>query len=138
MGYDATILKISYLYFVFAHLFYYITPDYIDSEDDIVNDYSESLLVHFRRVESLKKDAVDYVSIDLNRRQLCDLELLLNRAYYPLMGYLTKSDYDSVLDQMRLSDGTLWPISCTLPFHLAAIASFETGRPPVFQNARPC
>lgn len=75
-----------------------------------MNDYSESLLVHFRRVESLKKDAVDYYSIDLNKRQLCDLELLLNRAYYPLRGYLNKSEYESVLTDMRLSDGTLWPI----------------------------
>jgi|SaaInlV_200m_DNA_3_1039701.scaffolds.fasta_scaffold155118_1 hypothetical protein len=44
-------------------------------------DYSESLLVHFRRVESLKEAALDYPSISLNKRQLCDLELLLNRAW---------------------------------------------------------
>jgi len=44
-------------------------------------DYSESLLVHFRRVKSLKEAALDYPSISLNKRQLCDLELLLNRAW---------------------------------------------------------
>ena len=69
-------------------------------------DYSESLLVHFRRVESLKEAALDYPSISLDKRQLCDLELLLNRAFYPLRGYMTRADYDSVLQDMRLADGT--------------------------------
>jgi sulfate adenylyltransferase len=77
-------------------------------------DYSESLLVHFRRVESLKEAALDYPSISLNKRQLCDLELLLNRAFYPLRGYLNRAGYESVLDKMRLTDGTLWPIPVCL------------------------
>ena len=77
-------------------------------------DYSESLLVHFRRVESLKEAALDYPSISLNKRQLCDLELLLNRAFYPLRGYLNQADYHSVLKEMRLADGTLWPIPVCL------------------------
>ena len=54
------------------------------------HDYSESLLVHFRRIESLKEAAIGYPSILLNKRQLCDLELLLNRAFYPLQGYLNQ------------------------------------------------
>ena len=69
-------------------------------------DYSESLLVHFRCVESLKEAALDYPSISLDKRQLCDLELLLNRAFYPLRGYMTRADYHSVLQEMRLTDGT--------------------------------
>jgi sulfate adenylyltransferase len=76
--------------------------------------YSESLLVHFRRAEDLKKDAVSYPYIDLNKRQLCDLELLLNRAFYPLAGYLNQEDYESVLAHMRLADNTLWPIPICL------------------------
>lgn len=78
------------------------------------NDYSESLLVHFRRIESLKEAAVSYPSVLMNPRQLCDLELLLNRAFYPLTGYLKQSDYESVLERMRLADGTLWPIPVCL------------------------
>ena len=79
-----------------------------------MNDYSESLLVHFRRSETLKKEALGLPSYDLNLRQLCDLELLLNRAFYPLDGYLGKADYLSVLETMRLSDGTVWPIPICL------------------------
>jgi sulfate adenylyltransferase len=77
-------------------------------------DHSENLLVHFRRIEDLKNQALDYPSIELNSRQLCDLELLLNRAFYPLKGYLNRQDYESVLDTMRLADGTVWPIPICL------------------------
>ncbi|MFW6324820.1 MAG: bifunctional sulfate adenylyltransferase/adenylylsulfate kinase, partial [Desulfovibrionales bacterium] len=76
--------------------------------------YADTLLVHFRRVESIKKMAVDLPAIDLNERQLCDLEMLLNRAFYPLEGFLCREDYDSVLTSMRLSDGSLWPMPICL------------------------
>ena len=41
-------------------------------------------------MESLRAEAVQYDSIHLNRRQLCNVELLLNRAFYPLTGYLNR------------------------------------------------
>ncbi|MEW6518547.1 MAG: bifunctional sulfate adenylyltransferase/adenylylsulfate kinase [Thermodesulfobacteriota bacterium] len=79
-----------------------------------MNDYSESLLVHFRRSEALKQEAIGLPSFDLNLRQLCDLELLLNRAFYPLDGYLNQADYQSVLAHMRLTDHTVWPMPICL------------------------
>jgi sulfate adenylyltransferase len=75
---------------------------------------SESLLVHFRRAEHLKKSTLSCPFIDLSSRQLCDLELLLNRAFYPLEGFLCQEDYESVLSRMRLANGTLWPMPVTL------------------------
>ncbi len=77
-------------------------------------DYSESLLVHFRRVEKLREEALDYQAIDLSSRQLCDLELLLNRGFFPLGGYLESKDYNSVVETMRLVDGTVWPMPICL------------------------
>ena len=93
------------------------------------HDYSESLLVHFRRIESLKEAAVGYPSVNLNKRQLCDLELLLNRAFYPLTGYLGREDYESVLDGMRLTDGTVWPMPVCLDVSEEMARSLEVGRP---------
>lgn len=58
--------------------------------------------------------AVEYVSWDLTQRQLCDIELLLNGGFSPLEGFLGRADYERVVEEMRLSDGTLWPIPITL------------------------
>jgi sulfate adenylyltransferase len=77
-------------------------------------EYSDSLIVHFRRTEQLRRDAMRLGSIDLTSRQLYDLEGLLNRACYPLSGYLGREDYQSVLERMRLTDGTLWPMPICL------------------------
>lgn len=77
-------------------------------------EYSESLIVHFRRAEQLRNEAVDLPSLDLNSRQLYDLESLLNRGFYPLTGYLGRDDYERVVEEMRLADGTLWPMPICL------------------------
>lgn len=91
-------------------------------------DYGESLLVHFRYGETLRLKAQGCLGIDLNQRQLCDLELLLNRAFYPLSGYLDRDDYESVLDSMRLVDGTPWPIPICLDVNEKIALSLASGQ----------
>jgi sulfate adenylyltransferase len=92
------------------------------------NDYAESLLVHFRRAESLREEALGLASLDCNSRQICDLELLLNRAYYPLKGYNSRDDYEAVLTGMRLADGTLWPMPVCLDVPEKLAASLKPGQ----------
>lgn len=58
--------------------------------------------------------AKDYKSWDLTERQLCDLELLLCGAFSPLEGFLTRQEYEKVIEGMRLPSGLLWPIPITL------------------------
>ena len=72
------------------------------------------LLVDETRADELKAASVDFESIDLTARQMCDLELLLNGGFSPLRGFLNRADYESVRDTMRLTDGTLWPMPITL------------------------
>jgi len=91
--------------------------------------HSENLLVHFRRIEELKDAALNYQSVELNRRQLCDLELLLNRAFYPLTGYLNREDYEGVLDRKRLVDGTLWPMPIYLDVSGKIAHTLDLGQP---------
>ncbi|MEF8823191.1 MAG: bifunctional sulfate adenylyltransferase/adenylylsulfate kinase [Desulfohalobiaceae bacterium] len=94
-----------------------------------MNWHSESLLVHFRRVEHIKSQAVNYLSLNLNERQLCDLELLCNRAFYPLNGFLNQQEYESVLESGRLPEGWLWPMPICLDVPENLARSLEPGTP---------
>lgn len=96
--------------------------------DSLSSEFSESLIVHFRRAEQLRKEAVDLLSLDLNMRQLCDLELLLNRGFYPLNGYLGQQDYNGVLEGMRLSSGEVWPIPVCLDVGDTTAAKLAAGQ----------
>ncbi len=71
-------------------------------------------LVEAERIHELKTRARDLPSWNLTPRQVCDLELLLNGGFSPLRGFLTKADYESVVQTMRLADGTVWPIPVML------------------------
>jgi len=72
------------------------------------------LIVSEEERKHLQKTALQYPSLTLNDRQLCDFEMLLNGGFSPLKGFLGKEDYDSVLAKNRLIDNTIWPIPITL------------------------
>ena len=67
-------------------------------------------------------------SWDLSPRQICDLELLMNGGFNPLKGFLSEDDYNSVVDNMRLADGTLWPMPITLDVSQSFAASLDVGQ----------
>ncbi len=73
-----------------------------------------NLMATSERAAELLAESVQLPSVTLNDRQLCDLELLLTGGFSPLEGFMGRGDYESVLENMRLSDGTLWPIPITL------------------------
>ena len=75
---------------------------------------SENTVSFNKMVDELKLKAVDLKNLVLSNRQFCDLELLLNGAFAPLQSFMGKDDYNSVLNSMRLKDGSLWPIPITL------------------------
>jgi len=77
--------------------------------------------------ENEKIAAADYSSWNLTDRQLCDLELLLNGAFSPLDGFLSRAEYDSVLARMRLPSGLVWPIPINLDVSREFAASIKPG-----------
>jgi len=78
-------------------------------------------------VKQEKARARDLPSWDLNMRQLCDIEMLLNGAFSPLEGFLGEVDYRRVLSDMRLASGVLWPMPITLDVTPAFAEKLKQG-----------
>ena len=76
---------------------------------------------------ALKKNIANLKSWDLTQRQICDLELIMNGGFNPLSGFLGQEDYKSVVENMRLSNGALWPIPITLGVSQEFAAGVEEG-----------
>jgi sulfate adenylyltransferase len=63
-------------------------------------------------------------SVKISARALCDLEMLATGAFSPLDRFMGKADYERVLTEMRLKNGTLFPIPVTLPLDENALPSY--------------
>ena len=81
------------------------------------------------KLREYKEKSASLKSLVLTDRQLCDIELIMNGAFSPLNGFLGKDDYESVLSDMRLSSGEVWPIPIMLDVDESYISenSIEVG-----------
>ena len=52
--------------------------------------------------------------IRLTSRETSDLIMMAIGAFSPLEGFMGKEDYEGVVDNMHMVDGTLWPVPITL------------------------
>jgi len=73
-----------------------------------------NLLVDPAEREDLRVYAGSLPTFQLSTRNICDLELLATGGFSPLDRFMGRADYEGVLDEMRLADGTLFPIPVTL------------------------
>jgi sulfate adenylyltransferase len=86
------------------------------------------LYVSYDSAMKLKAEAGDLPSWDLTARQMCDLELLMNGGFNPLKGFLTEEDYNGVVKDMRLADGSLWPMPINLDISDAFSKTVKVGQ----------
>ncbi|MFQ5644217.1 MAG: bifunctional sulfate adenylyltransferase/adenylylsulfate kinase [Thiogranum sp.] len=85
------------------------------------------LLVDDSSAEALKTESQSFPSLTLSQRQVCDLELLMNGAFSPLTGFMGQEAYESVVDSMRLPDGSVWPVPIVLDIPKNFAEKIEKG-----------
>ena len=77
---------------------------------DLVN-----LVASVEMADELRDKAGRLPSIQISERAVCDLELLATGGFSPLERFMSQDDFRSVVEDMRTSNGTLFPIPITLP-----------------------
>ena len=88
-----------------------------ESRAELIRPYGGrlvNLLVEEEERDEGKSQAGRLPSIQLSDRAVCDLELLATGAFSPLDRFMNREDFLSVVESMRLADGTLFPIPVTL------------------------
>jgi len=107
---------------------YAITARGAGEKNRLTTQFLNRKLAEYDAAQKLKTEAGELVSHDLTPRQICDLELLMNGGFNPLKGFLSEADYDSVVENMRLTTGELWPMPITLDVSEDFAASLEVGQ----------
>src|SRR5438874_9704486 len=64
--------------------------------------------------ERLAEEAANLPKLEVNHRELSDLEMLAVGALSPLTGFVGERDYHSILETMHLAGGLPWTIPVTL------------------------
>jgi sulfate adenylyltransferase len=64
--------------------------------------------------DQLMRAASEFPKLQLNARQISDLMMIATGAYSPIDGFMGEADYKSVVANMRLANGVVWPLPITL------------------------
>lgn len=72
------------------------------------------LLAQGDQAEEIKQKAPSLTQIKMSSRETSDLIMLATGAFSPLKGFNCQDDYNGIVENMRMKDGTLWPIPITL------------------------
>ena len=83
--------------------------------DALISPYGGSLVNLIQTDQALTAKAQTLPSITISDRALFDLELLAAGGFSPLNAFMSQADFKSVVSDMRLANGTLFPIPITLP-----------------------
>ncbi len=84
-------------------------------------------IVDPNQAAQLSKQASDLPAITLSAKQACDLEMIAIGAFSPLTGFVKQADFKRICTEMRLSDGTVWPIPITLAVDDATKDKLKSG-----------
>jgi len=106
---------------------------FIEKKEIIDNNHSGLLIPPHggklvNRVTNISsEDLFNMKKIKIDEMILMDVEQIAVGAFSPLEGFLSREDFKSVLDNMRLKDGTIWPIPIILPVNLEIATTLNIG-----------
>lgn len=92
------------------------------------------LVIEPEAVEDMRQYANRLPSLQLTERSVCDLELLATGGFSPLDRFMGQADYQRVLDEMRLTNGALFPIPIPLP--VTPSPTLQLDRDVALRNAK--
>ena len=98
--------------------------------DHLITPYKGTLvnlLINEVDSERIKTESESYPAVTLTQRQQCDLELLVTGALSPLTGFMSQKEYESVIENASLLDGTVWPIPYYLDLTAAQAETINIG-----------
>src|SRR5437588_414467 len=72
------------------------------------------LLIPVEAAQDWRSRQKSLVTLALDARSLADLEMLATGGFSPLLGFMGKADYNSVIDNMHLASGPVWTIPVVL------------------------
>ncbi len=80
------------------------------------------------RRAAVLRDSRNYPSITLDEEHIKDVKNIARGIYSPLEGFLTKPNFDSVVENMRLKTGEIWPIPITLDVAKETASGLKEGQ----------
>lgn len=84
----------------------------------LVNGYNSD-------AERIKTRAINAPTVRMNRTAWLDANLIANGGFSPLTGFMKQAEVDSVIDNMRLPDGTVWSLPILLQVSRRKAESLE-------------
>ncbi|MBX5451210.1 sulfate adenylyltransferase [Thermogemmatispora sp.] len=100
------------------------------SEDGLIAPHGGELVINLvdeSERQELSERASHLPQVPVGIRELADLEMLAVGAYSPLRGFMTQTDYESVVEEMHLSNGLPWTIPITLAVDADRAATLKEG-----------
>jgi sulfate adenylyltransferase len=77
--------------------------------DELIN-----LIIDETEQTELMQKAINLPRVQISLRNICDLEMLAVGGFSPLKTFMNRANYESVLEKMRLANGTIFPLPITL------------------------
>jgi sulfate adenylyltransferase len=87
-----------------------------------------SRIVPPENVQELRRRALTLPTLELTRRELCDLELIATGGFSPLDGFLNREDFVAVVERKRLARGFAWTIPVTLSTSREKASALKEGK----------